>query len=111
MLTRNQMTRDIRDLASMSLKSIEDLIEAGFNINEQDLEGNTYLHHCIKSCDIKLIETLCKAGANIYVKNIYRKMPIDSAWEKSYKKGVFDAILTHSGMASSVADLRRLSHG
>jgi ankyrin repeat protein len=107
MLTNQQMANDIRDLASMSLRNLEDLIDAGFNINEQDFEGNTYLHYCIKLCNVKLIETLCKAGANIYVENIYRKMPIDVAWECSWKTGILDAILSNSEMASSVLELRK----
>lgn len=100
MLTNQQMTSDIRDLALISLKNLEDLVKSGFNLNEQDLEGNTYLHHCIKSCDVKLIELLCKAGANIFVKNIYRKRPIDTAWECPGEEDVLGVILSNSEMAA-----------
>jgi ankyrin repeat protein len=107
MLTNQQMASDIRDLSLISLKNIEDLIGLGFNINEQDFEGNTYLHHCIKSCNIKLIEILCKSGANVFAKNIYKKMPIDAAWEHPGAEDVLAVILNNSVMAGSIAELRR----
>ena len=44
MLSTKQMTSDVKDLSLMSLKDLKDLIDSGLNINEQDEEGNTYLH-------------------------------------------------------------------
>ncbi len=81
MLTTQQMVSDVRDLSFMPLKDLKDLIDSGLNINEQDEEGNTYLHHYIKKGDSVMAKLLCEAGADIDLKNMYGKSPIDVAWE------------------------------
>ena len=81
MLSEQQMVSDIKDLSLTSLKDLKDLIEAGLNVNEQDCEGNTYLHHYIKKGDSVMVRLLCEAGADVGLKNMYGKAPADVAWE------------------------------
>jgi len=81
MLSQQQMVSDIKDLSLISLKDLKDLIESGLNLNEQDCEGNTYLHHYIKKGNSEMVKVLCQAGADISLKNIYGKAPVDMAWE------------------------------
>ncbi len=81
MLSTQQMISDMKDLSMINLKDLKDLIKSGLNINEQDSEGNTYLHHYIKSRNPEMVKILCMAGANVNIKNVYGKSPIDMAWE------------------------------
>ena len=81
MLSNKQMICDIKDLGKIRLSELKDLIDSGLNINEQDEEGNTYLHYCIKSGNSEMVKILCQSGANIELKNIYGKSPVDISWE------------------------------
>lgn len=65
----------------ITLKELKKLIASGENINEQDEEGNTYLHYCAMSNISGIVEVLCRAGADIHLKNKQGKAPVDIAWE------------------------------
>lgn len=81
MLSQQQMVSDMKDLSLISLGDLKDLIDSGLNVNEQDSEGNTYLHHYISKGDSVMVDLLCQAGADASIKNIYGKAPVDAAWE------------------------------
>lgn len=45
------------------------LIDIGFNINKQDIEGNTPLHDAISNCHVETVKMLIEIGADIGIKN------------------------------------------
>jgi hypothetical protein len=80
--------------------------KTGIGMNERDENGDTYLHYCVKQGFSNLVKILCKAGANIYLKNNEGKCPVDIAWENKDGKDTLGLILWHSPLASCISDLR-----
>ncbi|XP_058792482.1 putative ankyrin repeat protein RF_0381 [Phymastichus coffea] len=53
------------------------LIEKDYNINAQDIEGNTPLGLAVESDQMEIIKVLVEANANIYIPNNSRLNPIE----------------------------------
>jgi ankyrin repeat protein len=62
--------------------SLNVCIFGGFDINEQDLQGNTYLHLSVSAGDFDAVKLFCDSGAKLDIRNKNGKKPIDLAAEK-----------------------------
>lgn len=59
------------------------LIESGADINRQNSEGDTLLHHAASRNDATMVKALLDASAKINIKNILGKTPLMLALEKN----------------------------
>lgn len=55
------------------------LIVSGANVNVQDKEGHTPLHHACRSCDLRVIAGLIAAGADANIKDKNGHTPLNFA--------------------------------
>ena len=53
----------------ITVEKLKQLVAEGFDINEQNEEGNTYLHKFTDDNNFFPIKLLCEAGADLEVKN------------------------------------------
>jgi hypothetical protein len=73
------------DILCRRYKNIDELkafFDSNIDINEQGEGGDTFLHYCVKYGHAKLVEHLCKWGADINIKNDEGKRAVDLAWER-----------------------------
>lgn len=61
------------------LNTIEVLVDAGMNINEQGEMGNTALHYAYKRKRAEVIDFLLTHGASTNIENYFGKLPGDYA--------------------------------
>jgi hypothetical protein len=80
-------TNESGDILYGSLKNKDNGIfkwlisENGFNVNNSDKDGDTPLHHSVRSLDMVNIKQLIKEGASPNIKNKEGKSPLDMAKE------------------------------
>ncbi|XP_053674078.1 uncharacterized protein LOC128724378 [Anopheles nili] len=60
-----------------SLATIELLLDYGAEIDAQDTDGNTALHHAFMEGQLELVELLIKRGANRKLRNNQNKLPYE----------------------------------
>ncbi|XP_052895152.1 uncharacterized protein LOC128302381 [Anopheles moucheti] len=58
-----------------TLKTVEMLLDRGAEINQQDTEGNTSLHHAFSDMHLELVELLIARGADRKIRNYANKLP------------------------------------
>ena len=64
--------------------TLKTLIQTGININAQDKDGNTLLHHAISSdSDVEILRELSMAGANVSIENNAGTTPLHCIQPKS----------------------------
>jgi len=82
--------------SSMFNKIFDYLLEY-YDINKTDLAGNTVLYYAICNKDIDVMKKLLNMGANLLLKNNFKKSPMDIAFnQKSYD--VFKTIIEYGNI-------------
>ena len=65
---------------NLTLKRLQDIIKDGGDINVQNKDGETPLHHAVRySENAEFIKELCNAGADVNAKNSYGHTPLHVA--------------------------------
>lgn len=93
--------------ASLGLDEVIEFIHGDFDINEQDDNGNTALHHAIFTNTFlprkmeashagSIVETLCAFGADTMIENVDGKTPLEYAYE--FKMYDVALALKHCGL-------------
>lgn len=77
-------SRDLRnkDGRLITRDELNVFIYGGLDINEQNLQGNTYSHLLVIAGDFEGVRLFCDAGSNLELNNKSGKKPIDIALEK-----------------------------
>lgn len=86
-------------LSACDKRKVEVLIESGANVNQQDENGNTLLHHFFTLLTPELVKFLLAApNINPSIKNNLGHTPIDVAQERIDRdsKNIVAAVLDHS---------------
>lgn len=76
-ITENNHTLLYLALKRKNLYIAYELIKRGADVNEQDKEGNTFLHHIIKGKNYLAIDGLKKYNPDYYIENNQGERPVD----------------------------------
>lgn len=92
----------------VSIGRLRKLIYDGFDINEQDEDGNTYLHNFCYDNNFFPIKLLCEAGASLDIKNSKGVTPIQIVEKrKEYEnpRRIFELLVSYGhGNKSNVIE-------
>jgi len=66
-------------------KSVDKLLQCGINVNQQDCYGNTALYYAVDIKNINFINSLMLSHADINIKNMEGKSPLNRAHELGEK--------------------------
>ena len=86
------------------------LVAKGANVNQQDFERATPLHHALspKIIDKKIIAAITAAGADIGAKRLDGITPLDLAWEQDIE--ILNILLSNAPAAKEAIDSTCLLH-
>ena len=88
--------------SNLDINIVDLLLDKGAEINDTDSDGNSALHHAIKSKKLDIVKRLIRKGANINSQNMNGKTPLILAYHYINYEAIVE--LLNAGADTNISD-------